>query len=473
MAADLFTQARAALAALPDFAVPRLLASIARDEYRLAPAQSLADDERAFADARNLAGPQGADETAGAARELVKQQVELSAISDIARHRESDHGEFDRALELTRLADVPKGPLYDALIMAVSGADGADDDPASPAGADAGERVFDLVEECKRADGVYPYRGVANALRRLARATDTTTRLLLVREGYQMAANLSDPNQANQAYFFLQAAHHAEPALDGELESSLQSLIRNLASASNADTIGTASATSHRLLSLLGTVDPVRALALGANLTDLVPPPTTLRPGSFELNISSVSGGLTFVANVNSTTPLDAAPPADAATLADNAAFTTLLAQAESLQRRDPRQALSLADEASNHVNSTLLSSQLDAVGRLAAIYYQLGSHQQGAHIFSLALDAADQQARAQDADFQSADRVRQLQIAASLDSPASPLVELYSLAARFDFPNTARRAETAQFTLLKPTLLLRLAVIAGVSERPVRVLRQ
>ncbi|HEY7856733.1 MAG TPA: hypothetical protein VIC32_09825, partial [Terriglobales bacterium] len=317
-AVDLFTQARLALAALPDFAVPRLLSSIARDEYRVAPGQSQADDERAFSDARALPGPQGVGDTAGAVRELVKQQVELSAIADIARHREADRSAFDRALELTRLADVPKGPLYDQLIMTSSGADLPDDDPAAPDNAESGDRIFALAEECKRADGAFPYRGVANALRRGAGAMDPTTRLLLVREGYQMAADLTDPGAAAQADLFLQAAHRVEPALDGELESSLQAMIRTLSYNSAAGTIGTASATNHRLLSLLGTIDPARALALGANLTDFVPPATNQRQGSFTINIGmngamngdalgAISGALTFIPNVRSN-PVNSAP---------------------------------------------------------------------------------------------------------------------------------------------------------------------
>lgn len=146
------------------------------------------------------------------------------------------------------------------------------------------------------------------------------------------------------------------------------------------------------------------------------------------------------------------------------------MAQAESLRRRDPAQALALANQASGLLDDALWDRETVTATRLAALYGQLGASSDAARLLSGCLDAASRQARAFDVNFFAAAADQQAQLARSIESAQASLMEVYSLAARIDLTTTAQRAESAQFVLLKPFILDRIAVVAEVGLRPLGV---
>jgi hypothetical protein len=508
--AALYQDAKQAIADAPALIGPRLLTDIARDETRpmfrgrnaggeTPPDPSLADFAAAFELARALPLPPDGDPTR-AATLSIKTNAESDAVAELARR-----SQLSEALQLARRADVPKGPLYDQLIMStdrawrrdnsdaadsssgVSSSD-SDADPAAAAQAqqDRLDTVFTLVQECKRADGTYPYRGMAFFLRGQAPAALERTALIL--DGYHWAARETDPARLSAAGQFLAAGHRAAPALDPQLASALTTLLDRLGN--------TTQASSRQLLNLLRHVDPQRA----ADEAQRWPALATLaaEPPAPEIALSAIGSALTFTtANgprftvggpggrggrgdspqpdaVQATAPqsgqfsmsvnvsasaLDPSdPPAGAAQ------FRMLLAQAEMAVRRQPAAARSYADQAAGLLDAGLWSSQAAIATRLAQVYQQLSDGPDAARILARALDQADTDARAADQQYLG-ESSSQPQLAQDLEKLAAPVIEIYSLAARVDFETTARRAEQAQFVILKPMVLARVALVGQIGQ--------
>src|SRR6185437_6790005 len=303
----------------------------------------LADFASAFRLALAVPLPQSADDSAGQARLLLKQSIELEATGAFGRR-----GEQDEALTLVRQADVAKGALYDELILladrpqagiwqrlargGVISADQAPDPANDPAKGGpeskaeeqqaALDRVFGLVQECKRADGTYPYRGVANVLRRPG--FNGLERLSLVRDGYQWAANETDPTQIAAAAMFLQAGHQVEPALDGTLEPTLLTLLRRVAQEQSAQ-MAMSQAQTQAITNQIQAA--LQAQGVGGG-----------RGGQIRINMTTqdASGATVSMPLTINMTP--AMPTSEAGESSGAQQFLALLAQAESLQRKDAAQ---------------------------------------------------------------------------------------------------------------------------------------
>lgn len=512
---ELFRQARQAIAEVPTLVAPRAMADLARDEARELPDQSLADFDAAFRLALAVPLPQGAEDPAGQARLLLKQNIELEAIGEFGRR-----GEQDEALTLVRQADVAKGALYDELILladrpqagfwrAVARGGVIGDDPAKASASvpeskaeeqqAALDRVFALVQECKRADGTYPYRGVASVLRRPG--FDGLERLSLVRDGYQWAANETDATQIAAAAMFLQAGHQVEPALDGTLEPTLLTLLRRVAEDQSTTATGAARNNGNRLMALLQQVDAGEAQRLALELpgvgaqalaraqqqsaqmaisqaqsqaiTNQIQSALQAqgvrggRGGQIRMNVTTqnAAGGTVSMPMTINMTPAPANSEAGDSSGAQQ--FLALLAQAESLQRKDAAQALGNANQANDLLDDATLANELLPATRLAMLYGQLGANAAAARVLARCLSAADSAAQAVDTNFEAADAAQQAQIAESLDSAQSTVLEVYSLAARLDFGATAVRAAAASFVLLKPLVLARVALVGEVGQGP------
>jgi hypothetical protein len=141
-----------------------------------------------------------------------------------------------------------------------------------------------------------------------------------------------------------------------------------------------------------------------------------------------------------------------------------LLSQAEMAVRRQPAAARSYADQAAGLLDAGLWSSQAAVATRLAQVYQQLSDGPDAARILARSLDQADADARAADQQYLG-DSSRQPQLAQDLESLAAPVIEIYSLAARVDFETSARRAEQAQFVILKPMVLARVALVGQIGQ--------
>lgn len=492
MVQSLYQQAKAASAAVPAVLAPRLYIEIANDEVRLFPEQAAADYQTAFSMALALNAGAGDGDSAAQARENAKQAAELEAVSGLARA-----GDRTEALALTRHAELPKGPLYDELIVlagmgggggfwrrAASHGSGASGDD-SGAGGDSNpgsfmDQVFALVEECEHAGGGFPFRGVAAAIRR--RDADGLGRLTLVREGYRAALD-APPDQGAEVAMFLQSAHRAEPALDGVLESTLVSLLGRAAGSTGLSSAGTATSASQRFLALLRQIDAPQAEALAQLDPALSLPPASpaarLSMGNLQIVSLGVNSGATIEfsqagARFGGATPfrfvMNVAAPAPAASDAgapEAEQFRSLLARAESQVRRQPGVALGLANQAADLLNDAMLASNLAGAARLAQLYSELDDNADAGMLLGRCLDEADREASAFDANYQGGDSGQQAQLAAQLESAEAPVIEVYSLAARLDFTTAAERAEAAQFTLLKPAVLARVAMVGEVGQRP------
>ena len=143
------------------------------------------------------------------------------------------------------------------------------------------------------------------------------------------------------------------------------------------------------------------------------------------------------------------------------------MAHAGGLQRQDPNQALALASQAEGMLDDSLWASQAVAAARLAAIEDQIGAGATAQRLLHRCLDEADRQARALDAEYVGNDNGQQAQLQSGLESGQASVLQIYSLAARFDFVGTAERAEAGQFVLLKPLVLARLALVGEMGQRP------
>lgn len=491
---DLYQQAKRAALAAPEVAAPEQMAAIAGDEMRLFPSEGLADFATAFALARALRPPQSGDDAAGQARLAIKAAVELRAIMELARR-----GPPDQALAFARLADVPRAPLYDQLILAAGrhsmpgvamlrGGQGAK--AGKPADAQETDDVFSLVQECKRS-GSYPYSGVGMYVRQPG--IGGLERTMLVQDGYQWAGNETDPAEINRSLALLQAGHRVEPGLDGVLAATLTALIQRLAQNPSNSAFASSRAAGGRLMALLTQVDPSRAQALAEQYPAAAGTPAQAQrdasdvvvlsadamagaagrfrivfaPGAAQdanLAASSNPAGGVFFFKPSPPESSDAAgsEPGESGNASQ---FRALLAQAESLQRHDPSQALALAGQAAGLLDDALWASQTPAAVALAMLESNLGNRGEADRLLARGLDQADRQAAAADTGFDDAAPAQQALMARGLESAQASVLEVYSLAARLDFTAAAERAEAAQFRLLKPLVLARVALVGEVGQ--------
>ncbi|MGH9413288.1 MAG: hypothetical protein ACRD0Y_06060 [Terriglobales bacterium] len=440
---QLYRQARQATASVPALLAPGMLSTIARDELRPGHNRSgsnqvaLTDFSSAFALALALPSGMG-DPVLDPLRAQIKAEVEEDAVAELARHQQED-----AALALTRTADVPREPLYSQLIAALAYGH-----------KDSLDRVESLVDECERASGAFPYRGVAAWLRR--EGGTGLDQMLLVQSGFQWARQETRPSQIEQAMPFLLVAHQKEPELDQELENTIAALLTTL-SAQPVTYGGTAHNAVRGLLSVLRMLDPAQAA-----------PWQQLWP---QINLSGeMSGGEPRFGNgsirLGFTPTFSAAVTGVPAQTARIQQFTILVHRAESLRRRDPDRALSRAGLASGMLDQQLWPSVLPLAVRLAALEQQLGDVHDAAALLASCLDEADRQARAVDAQYEDTDAAAMAALAEDPSRVGAPIVAAYSEAARVNFAATAAHAEIAQFTLLKPLVLARVALDGAVAAR-------
>lgn len=465
---DLFRQARASIQNLPSSVQPRLLSDVARDEMRQWPDQGLDDMEQAFRLALSLPDAQMAE----------KQEIERSAVFELSLRDKSD-----QARQLARQADVPKAPLYDVLIelagrMRYNPSSQAQ--TVRQAGQQLAATVMDLIQECERSDNTFPYHGAAIALRDVK---DPLDRLDLTRAAYAWAGNETDISQIEAAVFFLPVGHREVPEMDGVLADVLSNLITRVASTSLSGPMQDNASLGNRLISLLLRVDAARAESLaaqfpavGANAmsafnlaqvqiqTDSAAPPAAGRGPSMAIQFfrrgRQTDGAVaTFRATV-------AAPASDEPSTSEDASgraqFLSLLTRAEALWRHDPGQALAWANQASSLLDQALWEGETVAVLRLATLYHRLGDLGDSNRLLVSCLQEADRQAAAADAAYY-ADPAQATTLARGYGTAYDAVLAVYSLAARLDFTSTATHAEQAQFVLLKPAVLTRVALVGEV----------
>ncbi|HET9785369.1 MAG TPA: hypothetical protein VFP94_10500, partial [Terriglobales bacterium] len=267
---QLFRQAAAGLEVLPEMDRPMVLEAILAMELPLYKQQALDGYHHLFQMA--LALPGGANQFSS----YTKGEAELGSIVGL-----SENGDLDAALELARTADVPRAKMYDFIL-------------ARAAGHWSAQRGLELVRECVQADGTFPYSGAI----RLAKAAqdDAITQRQLIRSVYAAADSQTDMIAfgLNGGFEALTQGHEMAPDLDGELETSLISIITR----TGKDPQHINAVLVSRLLSLLQQIAPDRAAELKVTYPELVAvPPRPHRYYSMDAN-GKEQGGFTEPADM-------------------------------------------------------------------------------------------------------------------------------------------------------------------------------
>lgn len=489
---QIYQQARRAAANAPALLAPAMMRQIGVDELRPfsrdTDQAALADLGTAFALARALPVHTG-DATLDPVRAQIKAEVEEQTVADLARH-----GERQQALQLTRLADVPKAPLYGQIIAAAARPDwnrwNSDDVAPDPNAAAKRQALLNsvdqLVSECERASGQYPYRGVTELLRR--GGPSGLERMLLVQEGYRWAGNETDPARIDTAVMFLHAAHDAEPELDSDLQSTIESMLNHLARVPLSQAGGASHNAAPRLVELLRDLDPVAATAWNAQWPALASPAGPLFPEGYNFSVQAMQSGqghfqVVFPRGMNShglsaltlndgrvqmsfSTTVSAPAPDPDVQISGEERFRVLAAEAEAERHDHPAQALDDANQATAMLNRSLWPAVATAAIRLVAVYQQLGSNADAARLLQGCLDEARREALALDTAYASNQVSQQADLARDLNRAGASVLTIYGEAARLDFNTTAERAEMASFTLLKPLVLARVALVGAVEQR-------
>ncbi|MGH9475745.1 MAG: hypothetical protein ACRD1C_05390 [Terriglobales bacterium] len=490
---QLYAQARQAAQNAPALVAPAILRQIGVDELRpyTRDTDETALDDLTAAFSLALALPTNTgDPDLDPVRAQIKAETEEQVVAELARH-----GQQQQALQLTRMADVPKAPLYGQIIASAARPDWShwnddDDEPSDPAEAQKEQNLFDsvvaLVAECERASGEYPYRGVTELLRR--DGPRGLERMLLVEDGYERAANETDPARIDTAVMFLHAGHDAEPELDVDLQSTILAMLNRLAQISPTDDAGAVHNAAPRLFELLRDLDPLAAASWQAQWPTLVPATGPQFPEGYDFSVQALQTGGT---NFQVVVPRGLPPPSSISLVLHNGRpamlisttvtatapdpglqttgaerFRVLVAEAESERHSHSAQALSYADQASSMLNHSLWPTVSTTAIRLVAIYQGLGASADAGRLLQNCLDEADREARELDAEFTSGPASQQASLARDLNLAGAAVLSIYSQAARSDFSTTAERAETASFTLLKPLVLARLALLRTVEQR-------
>ncbi|MGH9488347.1 MAG: hypothetical protein ACRD04_12265 [Terriglobales bacterium] len=474
LVALLYLQARQAAGSGPALLAPQTLSAIGVDELRpFSPAAdqaALGDLGAAFQSALDLPAQTG-DSVLNPVRLQIKTGVEEETVAMLARQ-----GQIQQALQWTRLADVPQAPLYGDVIAALSRPhwrhrrEENEDSPAPGAVATAAaqakllDEVETLVQECEEASGAYPYRGVAEFLRRGTPAS--VERMLLVQSGYQWAARETDPARMYAAVRFLRQGHRREPELDSLLESTLAVLLHRLAQVPAGDSsYGGVRAAASGLLALLSQLDPLQATGFKQSFPVF---DSSARVYEFSPNAFQSGREFEIMPPPSVSLAFTATAPAPDPDLQTTGAerFEVLVAEAEAQRHSHPAQAQALANQASSMLDQQMWPSEVGTAIRLAALYQDLGASADAARMLGNCLDEADREARELDQEFFSGASSQRAAIAGNLNQAAGPVLQIYSKAARLDFTAAAERAETAQFSLLKPLVLARVALVGAIEQR-------
>ncbi|MGH9468620.1 MAG: hypothetical protein ACRD1Y_14820 [Terriglobales bacterium] len=439
----LYLQARQAVGALPSLLAPGALCAVAIDEMQPSGRNTAAREDLASAFRMALAlTAEDGDPAMASSIWAVKTGVEEEVISALTQQHQ-----LDEAFQLVRLADIPKAPLYSRLILARIQAH-AQAQHSLPQ--QALPTAAELVAECERSAHAFPYRG-ATALLRLKQPQEFS-RLLLVRDGYQWAARETDPSRIASAAVFLRAGHRAAPALDSDLEPLILNLIARLPPSPGAAISSGVREAATALLTILSAVDPEQGARSRAGMEAWLSAAAVGSQTSWNnpiLQLSALAGPATETG---------LAPP-------DPNRFLKLVADAEQLQGRRPARALAAADEASRMLTPALWATSAQAGARLAAVFQQLGDAGAAVGLLHSALDEADREATLTDLLYLNGSPDGIIPIAEDLNQAGAPVLAVYSEVARLDFQLAATRAEAAPFTLLKPLVLARVALVGRVTQ--------
>jgi hypothetical protein len=441
---QLFQQAEAALAALPEADRPMILSDILDMELPLDKAVALQGYHKLFQMALALPLPQGANSF----NFYTKREAELGAIVAL-----TDQKDFDDALELARTADVPRAKMYDFIL-----ARGVAHWPV--------QRGLELVHECVQADGSYPYSGAI----RLAQAAkdDPITQRALLRGIYQAAANQTDVISFGLTGGFeaLTQGHALAPDLDGELETALTALITRV----GKDPQHVNARSTSGLLGLLQSIAPDRAAELKASYPELVVVPkrpelydtqgengewkrSLTEPADWqaeEMAAKDPDGALKFAAGQQDVPTRFRALAAVALALADSK-------PAEARQAAAQAQALIRDDQQLNNLEMA------HAAVKLGKAWSKLGDQSSARAFVIRLLDYADQRAASFDSTYRAAPEDANASgpsatktktfLASQLETsePSYVIQDIYSLAGEVDFDLARRRLQSLPCDILLP----------------------
>jgi hypothetical protein len=252
-----------------------MLLELARRELKAFPEQAADDAEAAFGMLLSLPGGgpnvdvQSPPATAEKLSRMGKLQGEPEAIRVLlAAGRADIRGELggyaldrersawrrrarERALALARTADIDRADLYDQIIR---------EEPA--------ERALELADECRAADGTYPFAAVADVARVLQAGLAQHSSPLLER-AYSLVGGLRDEKSRSLAMLFIQKTHDMVPP--AMALGALERLVQDLPPASPAASVdgrSEADILGPWILEVMNAVDPQRAAALATAHAD-------------------------------------------------------------------------------------------------------------------------------------------------------------------------------------------------------------
>jgi len=228
-----------------------MLMELARREQKAFPDHAADDAEKAFGMFLSLpgGGPNVDLQPPATPEKLAwmgKMQAEPEAIRIVLAA-----GRRDRALELARTADIDRSILYDQIIRN-GRIDGA----------------LELADECRAADGTYPFAAVADAARALQGRLPQRSSALLER-AYSLVSTPGDQKSRSLAMMFIQRTYDMVPR--AMALGALDALVQNLSTAlppasgngrSEADVLGP------WILEVMSAVDRQRAAALAGDHPD-------------------------------------------------------------------------------------------------------------------------------------------------------------------------------------------------------------
>jgi TonB family protein len=251
------------------YAQAGMLLELARRELKAFPDQAADDAEAAFGMLLSLPGggpnvdlhPPPA--TAEKLARMGKMQGEPEAIRVLlAAGRVDIRGELggyaldrerfarrrravERALGLARTADIDRSDLYDQIIRE-----------------ERAERALELADECRAADGTYPFAAVADVARTLQAGFPQHSSALLER-AYSLVGGLRDEKSRSLAMLFIQKTHDmVSPAMAlGALDRLVQDL-PTAPPAASVDGRGEADILGPWILEVMNAVDPQSAAVL-------------------------------------------------------------------------------------------------------------------------------------------------------------------------------------------------------------------
>ncbi|MGN6593424.1 MAG: hypothetical protein ACTHJX_11055 [Terriglobales bacterium] len=470
----IFQSARSSLADVPDAARPLDRLAIAQAEDIRHSDMALDDYAQAFREA--VALPRPADPSSLTARwvEGEKQRVERAVMQALTQVHGTE--DFTLAHQLARLADIRRGPLYDLLISSAAEQAGNNGGPRRvseepllfqiygvqavhprpqlrPTDLQPPYDVEALVQECRQADGSFPYLGVVTALD--AYRVGGVAPLPLLHLALDAAAAETNLVDMNAALALLSRTHYFVPALDGPNESAAVAMFTRLAAMhlSGLDEVNRGLIGS-RVLGLIRRLDPDRAQELAAQYPALSVAPTLARRPAPRMPAGAATD------NSDPGAALDAAEALPAATdVQRRQKLQALLQAANTLAALHPAQARQAAGEAMDLLSDSLLRADLRPA-ELLALRLATDMHDPAAaHALILrCLDQAEAMALASEQRYDASGHDSRLAQAAAIAGD-NELADAFAYAARIDFPLALQRAQQTSAAYLKPLFLERVAV--------------